>query len=372
MDALKKTVSCSRFLLLSVLPAFTCACLLVGDPLAQKNGIVNGDVGKRLDEHFTSIAASDFSGVVLVVKNGETLLSKGYGAANRKKRIPFTDKTAFEITSITKQFTAAAILKLEMQGKLRTTDTIDKYFANLRHDKSAITIHHLLTHSAGFANNLGQDDFAPLGRNEFIELAVNSTLKFRPGEGFNYSNIGYGLLGAIIEIVSGQSYERYLHDNLFAPAGMSKTGHRIPQWNPDEVAIGYYKFGFEWGSPLEKPWDADGPFWNMRASSGMLSTADDLHKWHLALHGEKILSNEAKEKFFTPFMPADRYGYGWVFSRTPRNTTIVWHDGSNKIFNAYFRRYVDEGVVVVIATNFAQHQAEMEIAKLDELVFGKN
>jgi CubicO group peptidase (beta-lactamase class C family) len=108
------------------------------------------------------------------------------------------------------------------------------------------------------------------------------------------------LLGAIIEIITHQSYERYLHDNLLEPAGITETGYRIPKQSPDEVAIGYARFGYEWGSPLKKLLDTDGPYWNMIAAAGMLSTIDDLYKWHLALEGEKVLSREAKERFFLP------------------------------------------------------------------------
>ncbi|HVG29732.1 MAG TPA: serine hydrolase [Pyrinomonadaceae bacterium] len=111
-------------------------------------------MGERIDEYFTSIAASDFSGVLLVVKNEQVIVSKGYGAANTARRIPFTDKTVFDIGSITKQFTSAAILKLEMQGRLRVADPLSRFIAGVPPDKAAITIHHLLTHSAGFANNL--------------------------------------------------------------------------------------------------------------------------------------------------------------------------------------------------------------------------
>ena len=357
--------------LLLLLPALMCACLPGGNNVTQQGGVVSGEAGKRLDEYFTSIAASDFSGVLLVVKDGQVVLSKGYGAANRRKRLPFTEKTVFDIGSITKQFTAAAVLKLEMQGRLRVTDPIGDYIAGVPPDKAAITVHHLLTHTAGFANNFGQDDYAPLRRDDFIKAAFASSLKFAPGEGFNYSNIGYSLLGAIIEIVANQSYERYLHDNLLAAAGMSETGYRIPQWDRDRLAVGYYPYGFAWGTPLDGAWDDDGPYWNMRAATGLLSTVGDLYKWHLALAGEGVLSREAKEKFFAPHVAAHRYGYGWVFTKTKRGTTIVWHDGSNKIFNAYFRRYVDEGVVVVIATNNARRQAEGEIGKIEELIFGR-
>ena len=362
----------ARARLLLLLPALTCACLPGANNVTQQGGVVSGEAGKRLDEYFTHIAAADFSGVLHVVRDGQVILSKGYGAANRRKRLAFTEKTVFDIGSITKQFTAAAVLKLEMQGRLRVADALGQHVAGVPPDKAGITVHHLLTHTAGFANNFGQDDYAPLGRDDFIKAALDSKLKFAPGEGFNYSNIGYGLLGAIIEIVTGQSYERCLHDNLFAAAGMAETGYRIPQWDRDRLAVGYYPYGFAWGTPLDRAWDTDGPYWNMRAATGLLSTVGDLHKWHLALGGEGVLSREAKGKFFTPHVAAHHYGYGWVFTKTRRGTTIVWHDGSNKIFNAHFRRYVDEGVVVIIATNNEPHQAEAEIGKIEELIFGSD
>ncbi len=369
---LLKHISALRVFMIATVVLLMCACLFNSSTVAQQNGVVRGEIGKRLDEYFTSIAASGFSGVLLVVKNDQVLLSKGYGLANSRKHTPFTDKTVVDIGSITKQFTAAAILKLEMQGKLRTTDAIGKHIPGVPAEKSAITIHQLLTHSAGFENNFRQDDYAPLQRDEFIKLAMDAKLKFAPGTDFNYSNIGYSLLGAIIEIVTKQSYERYLFENLFTPAGITETGYQIPKWKRDEVAVGYYIYGFEWGSPLDKAWDTDGPYWNMRAATGMLSTVSDLYKWHLALGGEEVLSKAAKLRFFTPHIVAKHYGYGWVFTKTPRGTTLIWHDGSNKVFNAYFRRYVDEGVVAIIATNNASHQAEKEIGKLDELIFGKN
>jgi CubicO group peptidase (beta-lactamase class C family) len=215
-------------------------------------------------------------------------------------------------------------------------------------------------------------DYAPVKRDEFIKSAIDSRLKFSPGQGFNYSNVGYGLLGAIIEIVTHQSYERYLYDNLLKPAGLTKTGCMIPKWNTDDVAVGYMRIGLPWGTSLNKAWDTDGPYWNMRASQGVLSTVGDLYKWHIALNGDRILSKKAKEKLFTPHIIDRHYGYGWVVSKTRRGTRLIWHDGSNKIFNAHFRRYVDEGVVVIIATNDERHTADREIMKIEELVFGKN
>jgi len=334
---------------------------------------MDDSIGKKLDEYLTSITLIGFSGVIFVAKDKQILLSKGYGAANKKKAIPFSNKTVFDIGSITKQFTAAAILKLEMQDRLSVNDPISKYFADVPLDKSKITIHHLLTHSAGFIPILGED-YYPITRDEYIKLALNSLLINPAGDIFLYSNVGYSLLGAIIEIVTKQSYEQYLNENIFKPAGMTKTGYKIPEWKQEELAMGYTLNDEEWGTPLDKAWAQDGPYWNLCANGGILSTTEDLYRWHLALEGEEVLSKRAKEKLFKPQIsrqakPALLYGYGWFLNKTKRGTKLIWHSGGNNIFYAEFRRYIDEGIVVIVATNTAMYQASKEIEKLIELIF---
>jgi CubicO group peptidase (beta-lactamase class C family) len=133
----------------------------------------------------------------------------------------------FTVGSITKKFTGAAILKLQMMDKLNVKDPITKYFTNVPHDKKVITLHHLLTHAAGFPGAIG-DDFQSISRDEFIKLAMATELHQKSGELYENSNVDYSLLGAIIEIVAGDSYEKFLHEQLFKPAGMTKTGYRMP------------------------------------------------------------------------------------------------------------------------------------------------
>jgi CubicO group peptidase (beta-lactamase class C family) len=325
------------------------------------DGTVRGELAGKLDDQMKKLEAGGFSGVLLVAKGGGVILAKGYGMADRDKKIPVTADTVMCIGSITKQFTGAAILKLETQGKLRVTDPITRYFKDVPDDKTGITLHHLLTHSAGFVGELG-DDYQKIGRDDFIRLALKSKLRSKPGERHHYSNVGYSLLGAIIEIVTGQSYERYVHDQLFVPAGMMKTGYLLPRWTPNELAHGYLRNGKDWGTMRDKPWDSDGPYWHLRANGGILSTAGDMYRWHLSLLGETVLPKSAKEKYFTPHIregPAARshYGYGWVIERTPRGTTLITHNGGNGIFAADCYRYIDDNVFLFIASSVAGKSA---------------
>lgn len=337
---------------------------------------VKGELGTKLDSQMQQLAEKGFSGVLFVAKDNQIVLNKGYGLANRESKITYNADTVFDIGSITKQFTGAAILKLEMQGKLRIDDKISKYFKDVPSDKADITIHQLLTHSGGFVDVLGQD-YEKQTRDEISQKALASKLRYAPGTKHEYSNLGYSLLGAIIEMVTGKSYERYLHDNLFKPAGMNETGYVIPKWKPENLAVGYKKDGSRWGTPLDQLWDKDGPFWNLRANGGILSTTNDLYKWHLALESEKILSKQAKEKYFAPHIVeepggASFYGYGWVTQKTRRGTRLIWHNGGNPYFFADFRRYVDEDVVVIVATNSPMQSLERDLARIVQSIFSED
>lgn len=333
----------------------------------------DNDLQAKIDEYMSRVNKNGFSGSILVAKTRKIILSKGYGLADRERNIPITNQTVFTVGSITKQFTGAAILKLQMMGKLNVNDSITKYFDNVPEDKKAITLHHLLTHTAGFPGAIG-GDFEPVTRDEFIKLAMETKLQRKPGELYEYSNVGYSLLGAIIEIVTGESYEKFLNERLFKPAGMNKTGYRISQWNSDDLAHGY-QGEKDWGTLLDKPWADDGPFWHLRANGGILSTVEDMYQWHLALLGNKILSNESKKAYYTPHIPEGEgsdsdYGYGWAIFTTPRKTRLIAHNGGNGIFAADFLRYLDEDVVIIGLSNTAGKPAWKVTAQVARIVFG--
>jgi len=330
-------------------------CFLFSAPsIALSNGKdsqpeVRGELGKRIDQHFTRLAAFGFSGAALVAKDGKVVLHKGYGLSDRARYVPVTTETVFDIASITKQFTAAAILRLEIDGKLKTTDTISRFFPNTPEDKSAITLHQLLTHTSGLQAVL--DGNQPVNRDQFIEGMLKSPLNSKPGERFAYSNAGFTLLAAIIETVSGKSYEAFLTEQLFKPAGMSNTGfyEDKDKWEASRVAHGYDE-SRDRGAPTR--WDRD---YRFRGSSYVLTSAIDLYRWDQMLEGESILNKASKQKFFTAHTAAEpagtSYAYGWNVIKTPRGTRQIGHDGIGFGFNTVYSRYVDEGVTVIVLSN---------------------
>ena len=295
-----------------------------------------------------------FKGNALVARWGKPILRAGYALADREKGTPYTPETVFSIGSITKQFTAAAILKLEMQGKLKVEDSISKYLPGVPADKKAITLDQLLTHTSGLESDFAKD-YDPVGRDEYVKMILASKLRTPPGTKHYYANSGYSLLGAIIEIVSGKPYEQYLNENLFAPAGMKETGYTIPKWNVDRIAVGY-RNGERWGRITEKPWAPDGPYWALRCNGGIHSTLDDMLRWHVALMGDAVLSKAEKDKMYARHVREEEggdsfYGYGWSIEDSPWGGTLIAHNGGNGVMYADFLRYVDEDLVVILSTN---------------------
>ncbi|MCB8963058.1 MAG: serine hydrolase [Ardenticatenales bacterium] len=308
----------------------------------------------RINEFIAAQTDAGLRGAILVALDGTIVVATGLGEADDRAGLANDADTVFDIGSITKQFTAAAILKLEMAGLLSTEDTLGDFFPDAPADKAGITLHQLLTHSAGLPEALG-DDYAPILRAEYIDLALNTPLEHAPGEAYLYSNVGYSLLAAIIELVSGQSYEAYLHEALFLPAGMLHTGYLLPDWSNSVIATGY-RDGQPVGKPNQLPWAEDGPYWHLRGNGGILSTANDMYRWHLALQGDTVLSAAAREKLLTPYVPEDEagssyYAYGWVIIQTTRGTTLITHNGGNGIFYADYWDFPEEQIFIFIATN---------------------
>ncbi|MBP6003165.1 MAG: serine hydrolase [Pyrinomonadaceae bacterium] len=308
-----------------------------------------------MNAYLDSIEKVGFTGVVLIESNGRIVVSRAFGMRNVQRNIKNDPYSVMDIGSLTKQFTAAAILKLEMQGKLSTEDTIGKFFYNVPADKSQITLHDLLRHSSGMVGDIG-GDYEKITREEFLAKLMATPLESKVGEEFAYSNIGYSLLAMIVEKASGKRYEDFLYENLFRPAGMNSTGYSRPKFDPDVIAVGYRWDGMLWGKPTDKAWDGDAPFWHLRGNGGILSTAVDLAKWSVALRGDRILSRSAKQKLYHPRLRPDEhdnpyYGYGWDIFRTRRNTLLATHNGTNNIFYAEVHRFLDEKLSIIHLTN---------------------
>lgn len=196
-------------------------------PSLSAGEVRQGQAATRVDDYLSRLVDHGFSGAVLIATvpkggdwatDGRVVLKKAYGAANKSTGLSYAVDMVSCIGSVTKQFTGAAIMKLEMMGKLTTSDPISKYLPGVPADKAAITIHHLLTHTAGLSGDLGGGDEQPIERDVLVARVLSAPLASTPGEQFEYSNEGFALAGAIIERVSGQGYETFLREHTRHPA----------------------------------------------------------------------------------------------------------------------------------------------------------
>ena len=340
------------------------------------DALVRGKTAIAADAYLTRLEPLGFSGAALIVEDGRTVLRKGYGLADREAGTPITTASVFSLGSITKQFTAAAILALEGRGLLSVDDPISRHFPDVPPDKRAITLHHLLTHSSGLESDFAPTDFDSLGRERdaYVRRALDSTLLFAPGTGYEYSNAGYSLLAAVVEIVTGKSYEEALRELVLLPAGMEETGYRIPAWDESRVVVGYRE-GERWGTILARLDDPGAPFWQLRGNGGLHTTLGDVERWDRALETDAVLPAAARAKMFTPYVAEGPdsisfYGYGWVIEETPRHGTLVQHNGGNGIFLAELHRWVDEGLTVFIVTTDPAMPATPVAAVLEAIAFG--
>ena len=316
--------------------ALTTAC--AAQPSINSDAqLVSSPLGARLDSVLSKAATEGFSGVALVEKNGDIVLRKGYGMANRARGIPMSASTVVQIGSNTKDFTAVAILQLMELGKLSLDDSIGKYFRSVPPDKQAVTIRQLLNHRAGFPQHIGSD-FDSVTREDEIRKALATPLKFPPGQGRGYSNTGYSLLGAIIEQVSGKSYDEYVRDEILVPAGLRETGFLLPRFDMRRLAHGY-SADEDRGTMLSKPHASDGPNWNLRANGGMLSTVSDMHRFYTVLAGDKLLKPATRDLMFPPGDP-------------------VMLAGSDLVNYFLFNREPQAGVTIILASNNASLNAE--------------
>jgi CubicO group peptidase (beta-lactamase class C family) len=292
----------------------------------------------RADRLLSGLEALGFSGGIVVEEGGRVVLRKGYGLADRAGRLPYTPATVQDMASITKPITAAAILLLEQRGTLSVHDPITRFFEGVPADKREITLHHLLTHTSGFTTDLGPDE-DPIAANALLAMALASPLEFEPGTRWDYSNLGYSLLGMVIERVSGRGYEEFIRQELLLPLGMESTGYVQVDWPSAALAYGYLQ-GNLFGRTLERGWRADGPGWHLHANGGLHTTVGDMHRWLTMLRGQGPLSAAQVERWSTGYADGGggrSYGYGWEVTELPEVGRLIAHNGDNAgVFGADF------------------------------------
>lgn len=294
------------------------------------------------------VAVNDFSGVVLVAVDGRPVFRRAYGLANREWDVPNTPDAVFRLASVTKQFTAAAVLLLEQQGKLAVSDPVGRHLSDVPKAWADVTLLQLMTHTAGIPDAQPALTFAPGGftrgyrPKQIIDLVKDRPLDGTPGETFRYSNTGYVLLGMVIEAASGREYGAFLKEAIFDPLGMADTAYERPGAVVRRRATGYT--GRASGSaPYLNPTQ-------LYAGGGLVSTADDLLKWDRALAGDHLLGPAAKRTFFAPVKNGYACGVG-VGERFGR--PMHWHGGALLPFGVrtYLLRHPDAGLCVVVLGN---------------------
>jgi CubicO group peptidase (beta-lactamase class C family) len=326
----------------------------------SQEAIVRREAGARLDRYLTRAAAFGFSGAVLVADASGIVLYKGYGVADEARSVPIRPDMLFDMGSIVKQFTAAAILLLESEGKLSTSDSLRRFFLNAPSEKASITLHQVLTHTAGITDNRS-GDYANVGRDSALNVIWNVPLLSPPGQQFNYSNAGFSLLAAIIEQVSGQSYEPFMRDRIFGPAGMRETGYHLPGLDTSRVAHTFTP-PVDHDDPATRLARANGPSWNLMGNGGMLTTVMDLYQYELALRRGRPVSHQIQAKQFAEQFrrsPTLVHGYDWWIE--PADDGGVHYnragDAPSLGLNAEYRRYPKDSTVFILLANTRHHGA---------------
>lgn len=296
-----------------------------------------------------------FNGSALVVKNGNVIFKKGYGFANFEWKVPNTSDTKFRIGSITKQFTATLIMQLVEEGKVKLDGKITDYLPDYRKDTGdQVTIHELLNHTSGITSytnlpNVWRDSLGNhYAKEYFIKHFHSSDLDFEPGDEFKYNNTGYYLLAAIVEEVSGRSFGEYLKEKILIPVGMLNSGSEDNEIVVNRMASGYLKRN----NSVVKDKYMYMP--NTMGAGNMYSTVEDMVKWNEALYGKTILSEESKNKMFTPYL--SNYGYGWgIYYRklgeTGDSVKVISHSGGINGFTTLFVRLVEDNHMIVLFNN---------------------
>lgn len=292
---------------------------------------------------------------LLVVKDGKPIIRRGFGYADLESRVKAAPETNYRMASVSKQFTAASILLLKQDGKLRLEDPVRKYLPELPESDEKVTIYHLLTHSGGL---IDYEDLVPADRTTQLDdadvlslIAAQHRLYFEPGTAFRYSNGGYVLLGLIVQRVSGMDVADFMKRRIFQPLGMNETLMYEHGHGPEVAhrAYGYSNVDGKWTKTDQSVTSAT------RGDGGIYSSVDDLGKWDAALYSDRLLNEESRRAAFTPHDPSGDpdtgYGFGWRLS-----DDTVWHSGESIGFRNVIVRWPKQHLSVIILSNRNEFQ----------------
>ncbi len=319
---------------------------------------------------------TDFSGVVHIGGLNAVSYSKGFGYANRESEIAIDQNTVFDIGSITKPYTAIGIVKCKELGLLDYQDTLKNFFPEVPDDKKDITIEQLLTHRSGFIDAIGSD-YDEISKEMYLTQSFDTELLFSPGERYKYSNVGFSILGIIIETVSNTSYEQFLNAQVFLPSKMETAGYLLPDYDAEVIANGYDDLGLlgtsgaNLGKPNEQPWDIDGPYWNLKGNGGLLMSATDVMQFYRSIK-ENLIDDTSKQDMYNKYVREDNTsilyrGLGWGVFDTDKGLGVT-HNGGNGIFFADFAYLIEEDLFIFLASNaYRESQDDLLIRLMNAL-----
>lgn len=285
-----------------------------------------------------------------IVQSNLTVKTAVYGLANVELGVPVVPETAFEVGSVTKQFTSACILLLAQEGRLSVEDKISRHLKRTSEIWQNITVRHLLTHTSGLRSYTGLDGFElrrHLSQEQFIAAIGPYPLEFQPGESWKYCNTGYNLLGYIIENISGENYWDFLSKRILRPLGMNATTNRLPALIIPHRAAGYEQTNHVW---INRDYDLTDVF----SAGAIISTIGDLARWNASLDSGTLLDARSREQMWTPTKVRDgtttSYGFGWRIEQIDGHSN-VGHGGSTSGFSASIQRFPDAQLAIIILTN---------------------
>ena len=323
---------------------FLLALLFLYCPIPARADKIDNYIRQQMLERHIPGAA------IAVIEKGRVVKAKGYGLANVELNVPATEETVFEIGSVTKQITAAAVMLLVEDGKISLDEKISKYLPDTPPSWEKVTIRHLLTHTSGIKSYTGLPGYEltkRLKRDEFVKAIGTYPLEFKPGENWKYSNSGYNLLGFVIESVTGKSYWDFTRERIFAPLKMNATANRDPKYIIRNRATGY-----EWEDNrlIGRDYDLTDVF----SAGAIVSTVMDLAKWEAALRSDSFLKKESKTQIWQPVVLNNGkpypYGLGWNVTDF-RGHKLISHGGQTAGFAANISRYADDDLTVIVLTN---------------------
>lgn len=365
------------FLFTAVIMAVFCGSLVGG--CAQQNAseisepIVaepedQNDIADKLDAFMSAYnehCSYKYSGTVLVAKGDEVLLNKGYGTANYTEETKNTSDSVFAIGSITKSITAIAIMQLHQKGLLNVDDPISKYIDHSRGDD--ITIHHLLTHTAGLTREGKFSQTKSISLDKNVDFIKKCAMTFEPGEDYLYSNAGYIMLAGIIEKVTGESYNDYIINHIFVPLEMNSSRCGTDCSYADDQSIGYEILT---GQPRRMT------IYNFSCITGcgnLYSTTKDLYKYDRGITNQELIGQESLDTIFTPYWGDWNYGYGYGWETSQRyGHKKVSHGGciGNGGYNSLMIKYPDDDYVLIFLTNNADRTALDAVSQsLEAIIF---